>query len=139
MSPQFFDIHTHLHFEAFKSDSREVVERALKQEVWMIQVGTQKETSKQAITLAESFREGVYATVGLHPIHTDKSFHDAKELGTEGKDFVIDPQNTPQLAAGMNAGMQEGVGKPAGFPVEERSLAKRDVLRTVGSQNEASS
>lgn len=77
-----------MHFEAFRDDSREAVKRALKEGVWMIQVGTQKDTSGQAVALAESFPEGVYATVGLHPIHTDKSFHDAKELGVGGKDFV---------------------------------------------------
>lgn len=91
MKPRFFDIHTHLQFEAFKDDKKEVAQRALDDGVWMIQVGTQKDTSLKAIELAENFNDGVYATVGLHPIHTDKSFHDKKELGpsfakaTEGK------------------------------------------------------
>jgi TatD DNase family protein len=49
----------------------------------MINVGTQKDTSKSAAELAEG-REGVFATVGLHPIHTDKSYHDEKELGESG-------------------------------------------------------
>ena len=87
MTPKYFDIHTHLHFEVFKDDGREAVGRALAEGVWMIQVGTQKDTSAEAIRLAGSFSEGVYATVGLHPVHTDKSFHDKSELGDGGKSF----------------------------------------------------
>ena len=80
MAPHYFDIHTHLHFGAFKDDSREAVGRALDESIWMIQVGTQKDTSTQAVELAEKYTEGVYATVGLHPIHTGKSFHDKNEV-----------------------------------------------------------
>lgn len=54
----------------------------------MVNVGTQKDTSQKAITLAEKYPEGVYATVGLHPIHTDKSFHDKEELGSGGEEFT---------------------------------------------------
>ncbi len=79
---KFFDAHTHAHFAAFKNDWREVIQRALDNNVWLINVGTQKDTSAKAIEVAHQFKEGVYATVGLHPIHTGKSFHDAQELGT---------------------------------------------------------
>jgi len=79
--PQFFDVHTHTHFAAYEEDSREVISRALDAGVFLTNVGTQKDTSAVAVKLAESFSEGVYATVGLHPIHTEKSHHDAKELG----------------------------------------------------------
>ncbi len=47
----------------------------------MINVGTQRDTSEGAIKTAEAFETGVYAAVGLHPIHTEKSHHDGKELG----------------------------------------------------------
>ncbi|TSC57396.1 MAG: TatD DNase family protein, partial [Parcubacteria group bacterium Greene0416_79] len=67
-------------------------------------VGTQQDTSRKAVELAEQYPEGVYATVGLHPIHTAKSFHDAKELGEGGKEFtsrgeVFDPTFYKNLAA----------------------------------------
>lgn len=78
---QFFDVHTHAHFAAFAEDSREVISRALDAGVYLTNVGTQQDTSLAAVRVAESFAEGVYATVGLHPIHTEKSHHDAKELG----------------------------------------------------------
>lgn len=77
------DAHTHVQFHAFEADSREVIERAFNAGVWLINVGTQIDTSRKAIALAESYSEGVYAAIGLHPIHTSKSFHDAQELGEE--------------------------------------------------------
>lgn len=81
MNSRFFDVHTHVQFAVFKIDSREVISRALGNNVWMINVGTQKDTSLAAINLAKNYDDGVYATVGLHPIHTEASFHDVKELG----------------------------------------------------------
>jgi TatD DNase family protein len=78
---KFFDAHSHPNFAAYKDDCDEVVRRALDAGVWLIAVGTQKDTSKMAVELAEKYKEGVYATVGLHPIHTSKSFRDEEELG----------------------------------------------------------
>ena len=78
---RFFDVHTHVQFAAFKDDRKEVLERALKNDVWVVNVGTQRDTSESALELAEKYPEGVWAAVGLHPIHADKSYHDAEELG----------------------------------------------------------
>lgn len=77
----FIDCHTHVQFAAFKDDCKEVIERALRQGVGMVNVGTQSDTSESAVRLAHEFGEGVYATIGLHPIHTGASFHDSQELG----------------------------------------------------------
>lgn len=86
---KLFDVHTHIQFAAFKDDTDIVVRRALDAGVWMVNVGTQKDTSASAIALAEKYPEGVYATVGLHPIHTEKSYHDEKELGVSDKQQEI--------------------------------------------------
>jgi TatD DNase family protein len=83
MKSYFFDAHTHLQFAAFKDDWREAVERALHANVWLVNVGTQRDTSRRAVEVAHEFSEGVFATVGLHPIHTEQSYHDAKELGAD--------------------------------------------------------
>lgn len=80
-TPKLFDIHTHVQFAAFRDDADLVIQRALDAGIWMINVGTQKDTSAKAVELAEKYPEGVYATVGLHPLHTEKSYHDAQELG----------------------------------------------------------
>lgn len=82
-----FDVHTHAQFAAFADDAGAVIQRALDAGVWMVNVGTQADTSKKAIELAKKYPEGVYATVGLHPIHTERSYHDKQELGGTGKEF----------------------------------------------------
>lgn len=84
---RFFDAHTHTNFVAYNEDREEVILRAREHEVAMNIVGTQKDTSKAAVELAEKY-DNVYATIGLHPIHTSKSYHDAKELGEGGKEFT---------------------------------------------------
>ncbi len=80
-TPKLFDIHTHTQFAAFRDDQDAVIQRALDAGVWMINVGTQRDTSRLAIETARRYPEGVYATVGLHPIHTEKAHHDSQELG----------------------------------------------------------
>ena len=81
MTPEFFDIHAHTNFVAYDTDRDAVVARAHGAGVWMINVGTEKNTSRSALALAEHYEEGVYATVGLHPIHVGGSgYHDKKEL-----------------------------------------------------------
>ena len=86
MTSNFFDAHTHVQFAAFEKDYKEIIERALNQGVNLVNVGTQKDTSRKAIELAHEF-EGVWAVVGLHPIHTNKSYHDPQELGGD-KEFT---------------------------------------------------
>ena len=79
---KYIDAHTHAHFAAFKNDYKEVIQRALVAGVAVVNVGTQRDTSAKAVDVAHEFEKDVYAVVGLHPIHTDKSFHDADELGS---------------------------------------------------------
>ncbi|MBI2122068.1 MAG: TatD family hydrolase [Candidatus Sungbacteria bacterium] len=78
---KLFDVHTHTQFAAFKDEIDVVIKRALDAGIWLVNVGTQRDTSAKAVEIANKYSEGVYATVGLHPIHTEKSFHDEKELG----------------------------------------------------------
>jgi TatD DNase family protein len=99
---KYFDAHTHVQFVAFKDDIHEVIARAKEKEVGMNVVGTQYDTSAAAVEMAERF-DDVYATIGLHPIHTSKSFHDVNELGEGGKEFtsrgeVFDAANYEALA-----------------------------------------
>ncbi len=87
---RYIDAHTHAHFAAFKDDWREVISRALEAGVAVVNVGTQKDTSRRAVEVAHEFESGVYACVGLHPIHSGKSFYDVEELGDlpDGKGFT---------------------------------------------------
>ena len=84
---KYFDAHTHVNFAAFKDDMDATIQRAIDAEVGMNVVGTQYDTSKACVETAEKYAD-VYATIGLHPIHTGKSYHDEKELGEGGKAFT---------------------------------------------------
>src|SRR3989344_7859705 len=85
---KYIDTHAHVNISAFNDDWREVIERARGAGVAHINVGTQQDTSKRAVEIAEHFDYGVYAIVGLHPIHTSASYHDEQELGQEHKGFT---------------------------------------------------
>ncbi|MDP2735719.1 MAG: TatD family hydrolase [bacterium] len=67
------DTHGHVSFAAFKDDAKEVLRRTLEGGVQVIMPGTQYETSKRAVEMAGKYGEGVYAAVGLHPIHVAES------------------------------------------------------------------
>lgn len=86
MSYQLIDTHCHINFRAFKDDTSEVIARALTSKIAMIAVGSQTDTSKSAIELAEKY-EGIWAAVGLHPNHLhEQKFIDNQEL--EANSFV---------------------------------------------------
>ncbi len=85
------DTHCHLNFNAYKDDVDAVLNRALDADVWVINVGSQQSTSERAIALAEKHDQGVYAIVGLHPVHLFPSHVDESEQGidfrTRGEGF----------------------------------------------------
>ena len=93
------DTHAHLNFNAYKADADEVIRRSLENgsagspQVWIINVGSQYKTSKRAIELAGSYEKGVYAAVGLHPIHLSKGIFKTKidkeeiEFETQEEEF----------------------------------------------------
>ena len=84
---EYFDAHTHVNFAAYEGDREATILRAKEAGVGMNVVGTQQDTSAAAVALAEKY-DNVYATVGLHPIHTSKSYHDQQELGEGGAEFT---------------------------------------------------
>ena len=84
MKPKYIDIHSHVNFKAFKEDGDAVIKRALDNDTWVINVGSQFSTSKRAVEIANKYEQGVYAIVGLHPIHLEESYHDEEETGGEG-------------------------------------------------------
>ena len=101
--PKYIDIHSHVNFKTFDVDRDEVIRRALDNDTWVINIGTQFDTSKYAVQMTSDYKEGVYATVGLHPIHTGASFHDVDELGAEGAEFtsrgeIFDKEKYRELA-----------------------------------------
>ncbi len=66
---KLIDTHCHLNFKDFGEDADEVMEKTLREGVEMMIVGSQYSTSRRAIDCAEKYEEGVWAVVGLHPVH----------------------------------------------------------------------
>jgi len=81
------DTHSHLQFNAFKNDSDEIIKKTLAENIWMVNVGTRYETSKLAVEIAQKYKQGVYATIGLHPIYAAAEFIKLKTDPNEG-DFL---------------------------------------------------
>ena len=63
------DTHAHLNFSSYKDDADEVIRRSLDEGMEIINVGSQRTTSQRAVEMAEKYPDGVYAAIGLHPIH----------------------------------------------------------------------
>lgn len=78
------DTHAHVNFNAFREDADEILRRALENDIWVVMPGSQYSTSKRAVEIAERYDRGVYAAVGLHPIHLgEKRKVDVLEVQSE--------------------------------------------------------
>ena len=89
--PKLIDIHAHVNFAAFKEDGDLVLRRALDKNIWVVNIGSQIDTSRRAVEIAERYPQGVYAIVGLHPIHLEEMEVDEEEhhFTTRAEQFDI--------------------------------------------------
>lgn len=96
------DTHAHLNFNAYKNDADEVIRRSLDNDIWMINVGSQYEMSQRAVEIAEKYPEGVYATIGLHPIHLTSDLvkikNDTEEIEIKTREENFDYEKYIKLA-----------------------------------------
>ncbi len=72
------DSHAHLNFQAFEADRQQVIARCLKQDMKVINVGSQSLTSQMAVKIAGQYPD-MYAAVGIHPIHVGQYEYDPHE------------------------------------------------------------
>jgi TatD DNase family protein len=63
------DCHAHVNFPNYDADRSDVIARAHAEGVAMINVGTTLDASRDIVALAEKYESGVYAIVGMHPLH----------------------------------------------------------------------
>lgn len=78
MTPQYFDIHSHISFSDFEKDREEVVKRMKDADVFAITVGVDKKSSEEAVVCAQRY-ENIFATIGLHPADNTKEVFDEME------------------------------------------------------------
>ena len=81
---KLIDTHAHVNFKKFNTDAEEVILNSLNNDIGMVLVGTDYKTSKRALDLANKYERGVYAAVGLHPVHLE----DSTETGEDGREVV---------------------------------------------------
>lgn len=86
----FIDTHAHVNFPAYDTDRADVIARAHAEGVAMINVGTTLDASRDIVALAEQYESGVYAIVGMHPLHVKYD----KNLTNEDQETVA-PINVP--------------------------------------------
>ena len=79
------DTHAHLNFAAFNIDRDDVIKKCLKNDIWMINVGINYQTSKRAVEIAEKYEKEAYAAIGLHPINLDTGLIKIKADDLENK------------------------------------------------------
>ncbi len=99
----FIDTHAHVNFKDFKDDADEVIRRSLDNDTWMILVGSESKTSNRALTYANKYEKGVYAAIGLHPIHIEENDQEFDENGlviaSSGQGEVFDYGSYEKLAS----------------------------------------
>lgn len=76
---RFFDTHSHPQFGPYSADVSEVLARMKEERVSTIAVGTEKNTSAQAVDMANK-NSHVFACIGVHPNDSTEMF--------EGAEFV---------------------------------------------------
>ena len=74
MNLKYIDIHSHLGFEDYGPDQKEVIARMKESGVGTIAVGADLETSKEAVKVAEQ-NDNVWACIGQHPTHNLSLIH----------------------------------------------------------------
>ncbi len=66
------DSHAHLNFQEYDSELDDVIQRSFDNQTWVINVGSNYETSQKAVAIADKFGKGIWAAIGCHPIHLIK-------------------------------------------------------------------
>ncbi len=93
------DTHAHVQFSGFKDEADAVMQRALDSGVGVVNVGTQIDTSREAVKMLETYPENVWAVIGLHPEHTYQHRVDEEESHFRSREEEFDYQAYKELAA----------------------------------------
>ncbi len=111
------DTHAHINFPDFEEDRTEIIRDCLNKDIWMINVGTNYQSSAEVVALSGLSPFGVYAAVGIHPENLDQEYFNSEQyerlifseqgeknkkivaLGEIGLDYWRKPKTKKQAAA----------------------------------------
>lgn len=91
-----FDTHCHLQFKGFDDNREEVIKRCREKQIILNIVGTQKDTSRAAVELAEK-NANMYASIGIHPIHLFPTHVDEEENNFMSREEYFDEKYYAEL------------------------------------------
>jgi len=143
----FYDTHAHLDYPDYRNDLPEVIEHAQAAGITkIISIGTDLESSRRAIKLAERFA-GVFAAVGWHPSNAHYAPDDIRQplrelvkhpkvvaIGEIGLDYHRLPGGKPGGSAADDAHYK---AKQAGIFQQQLEIAAEAGLNCVIHQRDA--
>ena len=141
----FIDTHAHLNFKDFQNDWLQAIERAKAANVRAIlNVGSNFKTSKDAIEIAKK-NTGVFAAVGLHPIHVKEEFEEdaflklAREkktvaIGETGLDYYYDKSSAKKQEEIFTKHLQTAIKLAKPVILHSRD-AGQDILTILMTQS----
>ena len=83
-----FDSHAHLNFKDFSEDYKEIIQDCFDKGIRIINVGSNLETSKRAVEIANEYEQGVYAALGIHPLHAEEESPEEVKSIAKNKNVV---------------------------------------------------
>jgi len=116
-SIKHIDIHSHLGFGDYGQDLKEVIKRMEESGVATITIGTDLESSKEAVKIADEF-VNVWACIGSHPA-------DKKDFVFEEKDFEELVKN-PKVVAIGECGLDYYVGRESKVESEKLKVISEE-------------
>lgn len=106
------DTHTHIQFKVFDDTRDRVIQEAKKAGITkIIAVGTNLETSKKAIEVAQIYPE-VFASVGIHPHHVFGIMNQRSEILEKLEGLI----SNPKIVAVGETGMDKHIYKITKYP-----------------------
>lgn len=127
----FYDTHAHLDYPDFAADMPQVIERAAAAGIAkMISVGTDLESSRRAVRLAEQYPQ-IFAAVGVHPNHAHQAPDDVRPA-------LRELAKHPKVVAMGEMGLDfyRLPSKESGGSVADDEISKRQQARIFEQQLE---
>lgn len=92
------DSHCHLNFSSFKDEYKDIIADCLEKEIGVINIGSQIDTSKRALKIANEYpNDPIYAVIGLHPIHLSSTEVDEEEVKFKSREEKFDEKVYQEL------------------------------------------
>lgn len=132
---KLIDTHAHLNFAAFDDDRETVVENSLAEGIFMINAGTNFESSRAAVQIAQKYETGVWAAIGLHPLNLSAQKRISRDLpedfcedGFAAEKYFLLAESKKVVAIG-EIGLDYYYKPKTNIKIEAMKAAQKEALR----------